>query len=157
MYVSFYKGIGALPGCAVAGPADEIGQIREWRHRLGGTLFGLWPSAASALSLLPAALAEMPARLEHARAIATALGAWPTVRVVPDPPQTPMLHLLLSTTAETYAANAKRLADESGLWVWPQAVLTGDPAVVRCELSVGRATLRHKPEFIAETLAFLTS
>jgi threonine aldolase len=156
VYVSFYKGIGALPGCCVAGSASDIAQVREWRHRLGGTLFGLWPSAASARSLLPGALAEMPARLDHARAIATALSAWPTVRVVPDPPQTPMLHLLLSTTADAYAANAKRLADETGLWVWPRAVLTGDPAVVRCELSIGRATLRHKPEFIAETLAFLT-
>jgi hypothetical protein len=29
--------------------------------------------------------------------------------------------------------------------------------VVRCELSVGRATLRYKPDFIAETLAALTS
>lgn len=156
VYVSFYKGVGALPGCCVAGSEDEIAQVREWRHRMGGTLFAMWPSAASALSLLPAALAEMPARLEHARAIATALAGVATVRVVPDPPQTPMLHLLLSTDLDTYAANAKRLAEETGLWVWPRAVRTGDPAVVRCELSVGRATLRHKPEFIAETLAALT-
>jgi hypothetical protein len=34
---------------------------------------------------------------------------------------------------------------------------TGDPAVVRCELSVGRATLRHEPAFIAGTLARLAA
>jgi hypothetical protein len=34
---------------------------------------------------------------------------------------------------------------------------TGDPEVVRCELSVGRATFRHKPAFIAEVLASLTA
>src|SRR5215471_110515 len=50
VYVSFYKGIGALPGCCVAGPADLITEVREWRERMGGTLFGLWPNAASALS-----------------------------------------------------------------------------------------------------------
>jgi len=49
-YVSFYKGIGALPGCCLAGPADILAEVREWRQRMGGTLFGLWPNAASALT-----------------------------------------------------------------------------------------------------------
>jgi threonine aldolase len=157
VYVSFYKGVGALPGCCVAGSQGDVAQVREWRHRLGGTLYALWPAAASAMQLLPGTLAEMPARLAHARAIAAAVADVPSVRAVPDPPQTPMLHLLLSTTAERYMATAKRLADETGMWVWPRAVATGDPDVVRCELSVGRATLRYKPDHIAGTLALLTS
>lgn len=156
-YVSFYKGIGALPGCCVAGSEEDVAQIREWRGRLGGTLFALWPAAASALALLGPALAEMPARLRHAQAIAAALAGVPEVRAVPDPPQTPMLHLLFAATAERFRANARMLAEETGLWVWPGAVETGDPAVVRCELAVGRATLRHKPEAIAEILAGLCS
>jgi threonine aldolase len=63
VYVSFYKGIGALPGCCVAGSTEDVAEVREWRRRLGGTLHGLWPAAASALSLLPERLAEMPSRL----------------------------------------------------------------------------------------------
>ncbi|MET8150508.1 threonine aldolase family protein [Actinoplanes sp. NPDC049668] len=155
VYVSFYKGIGALPGCCVAGPEQDVAQVREWRGRLGGTLFAMWPAASSALGLLDGALAEMPARLRHARAIASALDEVVEVRVVPDPPQTPMMHLLLSVPAERYRANARRLSEETGLWVWPSVADTGDPAVVRCELAVGRATLRHKPEAIAEILAGL--
>jgi threonine aldolase len=155
VYVSFYKGIGALPGCCVAGSAGDVAQVREWRGRLGGTLFALWPAAASAFGLLDTALAEMPARLAHARAIAAALAQVPEVRVVPDPPQTPMMHLLFATTAERFQLNAKRISAETGLWVWPNAVETGDPEVVRCELTVGRATLRHKPETITEILAAL--
>ena len=50
VYVSFYKGIGALPGCCVAGPEKTVAQVREWRRRMGGTMFGLWPNAASALT-----------------------------------------------------------------------------------------------------------
>jgi len=155
-YVSFYKGVGALSGCCVAGPERDVAEVREWRHRLGGTLFGLWPAAASALHLLPQALAEMPARMEHARAIAEALRETPGVRVVPDPPQSPMMHLLLDTTAEAYAARARQLAEETQFWVWPLAMTTGDPRVVRVELGVGRATLRHKPSFIADTLQWLS-
>lgn len=157
VYVSFYKGIGALPGCCVAGPAELVAQVREWRRRLGGTLYGMWPAAASALNLLPERLATMPANLEHARAIARAVNDVPGVRVVPDPPQTPMMHLLFDATAERFAANARRLATEQGLWVWPEAMTTADPRVVRCELSIGRATRRLSPDVIATALGELTA
>jgi threonine aldolase len=155
VYVSFYKGIGALPGCCVAGPVADVAQVREWRGRMGGTLFALWPAASSALGLLDTSLAEMPARLAHARAVAAAVAELPGIRVVPDPPQTPMMHLLFGTTAERFRANARRISEQTGLWVWPNAFETGDPQVVRCELSVGRATLRHKPETVVEILSGL--
>ena len=155
VYVSFYKGIGALPGCCVAGPATDIAQVREWRRRLGGTLFGLWPNAASALALLPERLAQMPARLRHARAIAAALTGVDGIRVVPDPPQAPMMHLLFEVPVDRFADNARRLAEESGVWTWAKAYPTGDPNVVRCELNVGRATCELAPAVIADTLAAL--
>jgi threonine aldolase len=154
-YVSFYKGIGALPGCCVAGSQDVVAQVREWRRRLGGTLHGLWPAAASAFHLLRERLAEMPERLAHARAISAALADVHGVRVVPDPPQTPMMHLLFAVPAEQFVANARRLADEQGIWVWPRPMPTGDPGVVRCELSVGRATCRLEPGQVAATLQAL--
>ena len=50
VYVSFYKGIGALPGCCVAWVADIVAEVREWRQRMGGTLYAMWPTAASALT-----------------------------------------------------------------------------------------------------------
>jgi threonine aldolase len=155
VYVSFYKGVGALSGCCVAGSLGVVGQVREWRRRLGGTLFGLWPGAASALNLLPERLAEMPTRLTHARAIATALADVDGVRVLPDPPQTPMMHLLFTVTEERFVANARRLAEDQGIWVWPRPVNTADPEVVRCELSVGRATCRLSPAEIAAAMDFL--
>jgi threonine aldolase len=155
VYVSFYKGIGALPGCCVAGTETLVDQVREWRKRLGGTLFGLWPGAASARRMLPGALTEMPARMEHALAIAAAVGEVPGVRVVPAPPQTPMMHLRLSTTAGSYATNARHLAETDKLWVSPQAMPTNDPEIVKVELTVGSATLRHSPSFIAGTYARL--
>ena len=116
VYVSFYKGIGALAGCCVAGPADVIAQVREWRRRMGGTLYGLWPSAASALTCLAARLPRFPAYLEHARAIAAALSDVPGVTVIPDPPQVPMMHLLLRASKDDYAAAARRLAKDRGIW-----------------------------------------
>jgi threonine aldolase len=155
VYVSFYKGIGALPGCCVAGPADIIAEVREWRQRMGGTLFGLWPNAASALSCLRRRLPLMPGYLRHARAIAAALGDATGVRVVPDPPQVPMMHLLLETTQDRYAAAARRLAVQQRIWAWPKAMTTIDPGVQRVELSVGDATCELEPGQVREIITAL--
>ena len=156
VYVSFYKGIGALAGCCLAGPADILAEVREWRKRMGGTLYGLWPGAASALSCLRRRLPLMPAYLSHAREIAAALREAPGVRVVPDPPQVCLMHLLLSTTQESFATAARRLAAEQRIWTWPQAMPTPDPGVQRVELHVGDATRALRPDQVRDIIAALT-
>jgi threonine aldolase len=153
-YVSFYKGIGALAGCCLAGPEDVVAEVREWRRRLGGTLFGLWPGAASALTCLRRRLPLMPGYLERAREIAGAVRDLPGVTVVPDPPQAPMLHLLLSTDPDRFTAAVRTLA-EGGLWTWERAQPTGDPGVQRVELSVGDATMALSLEEIRAAIAAL--
>lgn len=157
VYVSFYKGIGALAGCCVAGPADVIDQVRDWRRRMGGTLYGLWPNAASALSCLAERLPKFAAYTDHARAIAAALAAVPGVTVIPDPPQVAMMHLLLRNSKEDYASAARHLAEDRGIWVPQSCMPTADPAVQRLELSVGDGTLGFEPAEIAEIYTALTS
>jgi len=157
VYVSFYKGIGALPGCCLAGPADVLAEVREWRKRMGGTLYGLWPGAASALSCLRRRLPLMPEYLSHAREIAAALREVPGVRVVPDPPQVGLMHLLLSTTPEGFAAAARRLAAGQHIWTWPQAMATSDPGVQRVELHVGDATFALRPGQVRDIVAALAA
>jgi threonine aldolase len=157
VYVSFYKGLGALPGCCVAGPDEVVAQVREWRGRMGGTLHGLWPNAASALTCLHRRLPLMPDYLHHARAIADALRDLPGVRVIPDPPQVSMMHLMLATSQEGFTAAARRLAAERGVWTWPQTLTTGDPGVQRVELAVGDATCDLEPGEVSDLIAALTA
>ena len=157
VYVSFYKAIAALPGCCLAGTEEDVAEVREWRRRLGGTLFALWPGAASALALLPERLAEMPARLAHARAVAAALGEVPGVRVIPEVPETPMMHLLLRVEADALEDRAARLAKEQGIWAFRDGSACDDPGWIRVELSVGRATCELTPGEVASVLATLTS
>jgi threonine aldolase len=156
VYVSFYKGVGALPGCCVGGQADIIAEVREWRRRMGGTLFGLWPNAASARTCLAQRLPRMRAYLEHAQAIATALAGLDGLQVVPDPPQVPMMHLLLRTGQEAYTAAARKLAEQRGIWaLQPKPSITADPQRLRLELSVGDATCALEPAEIREIFAEL--
>jgi hypothetical protein len=79
------------------------------------------------------------------------------VRVIPDPPQVPMMHLLLDTTQDGFAAAARRLAAEQQIWTWPNAVVTADPGVQRVELSVGDATRALLPEQVRDIIAALTA
>jgi threonine aldolase len=157
VYVSFYKGIGALPGCCVVGPDEVIAQVRDWRRRMGGTLFGLWPNAASALNCLRLRLPRFPRYLEHARAIAAALEKVPGVRVIPDPPQTSMMHLLVDTTAEKFDAAVRTLAVEQGVWAWGAPAATVDPNVQRLELSVGDATCELSADEVAGIIGALAA
>lgn len=152
VYVSFYKGLGGLAGCCLAGPADVVAEAREWRSRHGGTLFAMWPYAAAALVGLRRRLPLMPRYVEHARAIADALRDHPGVEVVPDPPVTPMLHLHLRTTPEDFRAAALRIAETSGIWTWARAAATDSPSWQRVELVVGDATLRLAPAEVRSLL-----
>ena len=72
----------------------------------------------------------------------------------PDPPQTPMLHLLLRTDADRFRAAARTLA-EGGLWTWERAAPTADPGVVRVELPVGDATTALPIEEVRTAIATL--
>jgi threonine aldolase len=155
VYVSFYKGIGALPGCCVAGAEDVVAEVREWRKRMGGTLFAVWPNAASAMTCLDRRLPRMPDYVNTARAIAQALRDVEGVRIVPDPPQTHMMHLLLKASATALDANTRRLAEEEGVWTWQKAMPTLDPGTQRVELSVGDAALEWEPAEVAAVIAGL--
>ena len=149
VYVSHYKGLGALAGCCLAGPEDEIAEARAWRKRHGGTLYGMWPNAASALANLRKRLPLMPRYLEHARAIAKALEAVPNVVVVPKSPQTPMMLLHLRVDADAFEQRSWRIAQDEGLATWPAVTAGSVPGNHVIELAVGDATLAFAPDEVA--------
>ena len=155
VYVSFYKGLGGLAGCCVAGPEDLVAEVREWRKRHGGTLFALWPYAASDLAALRRRLPLMPRYFEHAREVAAALRAIPGVEVVPDPPQTPLMHVYLDTTAEAFRAAAVKLAESDGIWTWARTQTTPSPNRQKVELVVGDGTLGFTAEEAGAVVARL--
>ncbi|MEP7361477.1 MAG: beta-eliminating lyase-related protein [Chloroflexota bacterium] len=155
VYVSFYKGLGGTAGGMLLGDDEVVAEAREWRHRHGGTLFNLWPYAASALAGLRLRLPRMPAALAHTRAIAAALARVDGVEVVPDPPQTPMMHIHLRTTEEAFDAGVRRLATEQGLWAFGGSMTTDTPGIRRVELYVGDATLGLSPTEAAQAVRAL--
>jgi threonine aldolase len=155
VYVSFYKGLGGLAGCCLAGDESLVAEAREWRSRHGGTLFAMWPYAAAGLVGLRDRLPRMPRYVEHARAIAAALSEVDGVEVTPDPPQTPMMHLHLRTDAEAYRAGALRLVTEEQLWVGLRTAPTELVGWRRIELTIGDATLDFTAGEVRDIVASL--
>jgi threonine aldolase len=155
VYVSFYKGLGALAGACLAGPRDVVTQARAWRMRHGGMLFSMWPYAASALAGLRERLPKMPRYYKHAVAIAAKLRAVPGVEVLPDPPQTPMMRILLAVDEKALKANACRIARERGVYTfrWSGAGQLASTRMV--ELSVGDQALAFEPQEVADIVGEL--
>jgi threonine aldolase len=145
VYVSFYKGLGGIAGCCLAGPADLVAEVSEWRTRHGGRAFALWPYAASALTGLRTRRERMGEYWDHAKAIAGALEG-SAVQVLPDPPQSRMMHLELRVTPEELRQRATSIAEGDGIWTFPDAFAVDGPRLLRLELSVGDATLCFEPE-----------
>jgi threonine aldolase len=153
VYVSLYKALGGLAGCVLAGPEDLVAQARVWRRRHGGTLPTLAPLVASTLPGLSTVPAHMPDYLAHARSLAAALGPVEGIDVVPDPPQTPLMHLHLRGERETLVERALALAQETGVWLFGTLAPTARPGVHRLEVSVGEPALEISAEEAAELLA----
>jgi threonine aldolase len=155
VYVSFYKGLGGIAGCCVAGDADVIQELSVWRTRHGGRAFGLWPFAASALSALRTRLPRMPAYYRHALAIAGAVRDLPGVEVLPDPVQSPMMHLRFSVDLESLRERVVEIARAEKVWTFARPWMSLGPRLQEFELHVGDATLELSPEEIRDLFARL--
>ncbi len=150
VYVSFYKGLGGIGGCALAGPEDVIAQARVWQRRHGGSLF--YPYALAARAGLQQRLGRMGDYYARALEIAEALRGHPDVEVVPDPPQVPMMHLRLRISADALREAALDLAEETGIWTFVDSVPSGSPSWRRVELTVGDATMGFTGAEVRELL-----
>ena len=137
VYVSFYKGIGAIAGAALAGPAEFVAEARIWQRRHGGNLIHLYPYVLSARAGLEQRLAHFPAYARRAVEVARALRAVPGVIIKPERPQTHMMHVYLPGDREQMLAESLRIAEEEHValitWLRPSDI----PGYSMFELSIG--------------------
>lgn len=141
VYVSFYKGLGAIAGCCVAGDTETIEELKLWRVRHGGRAFGLWPYAASALSALHLRGQRFTSYYERAQQIARALQRIDGIEILPYPVQSPMLHVRVSGPRETIVARMVNIARKDGIWMFGGPYDTDGPNLQRFEFNVGDATM----------------
>jgi threonine aldolase len=153
VYVSFYKGLGAMAGAALAGPADLIAEARIWQRRHGGNLVTMHPFVVSVGLALDERLESAPAFFAHARAIAASLSTLDGLEVVPDPPQTALFHVLLRGEREGLSEAALDVAEERKVFVFGDPSTTTSPSWQKVEVMVGEVTLSLEPDEVRDLFA----
>jgi threonine aldolase len=151
VYVSFYKGLGGLGGCVLAGPAAFIAAARPWRNRYGGDLAVAFPFIVSALDGLARHLPRMGEYHRHACAIAAALTA-AGLTTLPAKPHgnSFQVHFPISAPALTQAAHA--VAAQQHTWLFGRINDGALPGTSTAEIAVGEATLAWPPSEVVTTL-----
>ncbi len=156
VYVSFYKGLRATAGAAVACDEDVAAELRSWRQRMGGTLFGMTPYALSALIGLRDELPLMADCVAWAGSLAGEL-VERGLRVQPDPPHT---NSFFASAVGDHEAITERVAAfmekeriaPCGAWWSARA-----PGVAMTEVTIHGAALDKDPATVAGWYADLVA
>jgi threonine aldolase len=155
VYVSLYKGIGALAGAVLAGESDFIAAARVWRRRMGGTIIKQTPMVASALMQLDLRLAQMEHYYQRTLSLAAMLNRVDGIRTIPLVPQTNMLHLVFDAPPEALLEARDAIAEERRLWLVGYARETEVPGTSRTEIYIGDHALDVSNEVLADAFTSL--
>jgi threonine aldolase len=155
VYVSFYKGIGALAGAMLLGPEDFIAEARVWRRRHGGTLVQLHPFVASAAMRLDRQLAKMPAYRARALDFAAGLSTIDGVAIDPQPPQVNLFHAHFAAPPAALTAARDQIASEGGVWLAQRIGPGKAPGWSSTEIYVGDNLLSHDNSTVVPLFAKL--
>jgi threonine aldolase len=156
VYVSFYKGLRAMAGAAVACDEDVAHELRAWRQRMGGTLFGMTAYALSSLVGLRDELPHMGDCVTWARAFATEL-VQRGLRLQPDPPHTNSFLAFVdgdpdAITERVVEFMKKEKVAPCGPWWAARA-----PGVAMNEVTIHGAALDKDPAIVAGWYADLVA
>ena len=155
VYVSFYKGLGGMGGCVLAGSAEFIAAARPWRLRFGGDMPTIFPYVLTALDGLREHLPKMAEYYRHARAIASAINRRPGLRAMPDAPHGNSFRVLIEASVAQLEAAATARAQQDGVWLFNRFAPTEIPGWSFAELVCGQATLAWDASAVADAIASL--
>jgi threonine aldolase len=148
VYVSFYKGLAAAAGAAVAGSDDLADDLRLWRRRMGGTLFRMAPYAVGALVGLRDHLPRMGEYAAWARALAAELSAL-GLTVQPEAPHTNTFLVHVPTPADAVNTRLADFMERTHVRLAGPFRDAAVPGWATTELAVQAAALEHDPGEVA--------
>ena len=149
VYVSLYKGLGAMAGAVVAADDDTAAELRLWRTRMGGTLMRLTPYAVGGLLGLREEVPRMGEYLAVARAVAAGLAA----RGLKVEPAVPHINtFLVHANADADEVNERLLAQagREHLMLCGPFHATDVPGHSVTEVAMYAAATTHDPDRVAD-------
>ncbi|WP_301898489.1 threonine aldolase family protein [Pseudidiomarina terrestris] len=153
VYVSLYKDIGGIAGAVLAGEDDFIAQAKIWSRRAGGNLISFYPYILAAEQGLEENLASITDAVLYAQQLGPLLATVCGVQVNPPQPQAAMFHLHIERDANELANVIADYAEQHEIITLPKPRGIDSEGRAICEISVGRSTMAHPPEFWRKHLA----
>ena len=140
VYVSFYKGLGGIAGCAVACEPAFIEKLKVWKTRHGGNVFTSYPLAINALMGLDRYLGDFAGYVERARALAPRIAAIPGLTIYPARPDANAFHILLRGKPDELAAKHRAFSRQNSAWLFNAFVEAPVPGHTIVEIVIGDAS-----------------
>jgi threonine aldolase len=151
VYVSLYKGLGALAGGIIAGDDHFIESLRPWKTRFGGDIHSVFPLVLSALWGVEHYLPRIPDFRTRATSLATAIEKSFGAHALPFAVQTNSFVVELPVAPEQLTEAALRFACKDKIWLFDRLMPT-DNHYSRFEIQVGDAADDWSDDEICETL-----
>lgn len=104
VYISFYKGIGAIAGAILAGDKAFIDQAKIWKRRLGGDLISLYPYIIPADFYYEKRIDKMHEFYLNAKELAEFFNEIPYIETKPEIPVTNMFHVYAQKSSDEFQA-----------------------------------------------------
>jgi threonine aldolase len=155
VYVSFYKGIGALTGAMLLGEKEFIEESRIWLRRFGGNLYQLHPYVASAAMRFDRALEQMPEYLRRTKEVYKILKNIPNLSFCPNPPQVNMFHLYFNASQDKLIKARDKIALEDKIWTANNFQKTNLENLCYTEIYVGEGLLKIEDEELFDVFSKL--
>lgn len=151
VYVSLYKGLGAMAGCVLAGSQAFIDACHDWQSRYGGFLYSAAPYLIGGLDGLDRYLDRMETFHQTACSLAALLEQGAPGSIYPQHPHTNAFQVHFPHTREEIWERCLKMAAEQQVWMF-DSIAAGENPGAMGEVQVGEATLEQTPEFWAEKL-----
>ncbi|MCI5072317.1 beta-eliminating lyase-related protein [bacterium] len=152
VYISFYKGIGAISGAALLGSQSFIDNARIWNRRHGGNLITAFPVYLSARYNLKKRIARFEKYYQKTKEICKLISTMQGYSINPKTPQVNMFHLMVKGKSKDLSKRALEVSQEMGIWGFSNIKPSDQPEVSMLEWYVGEATLDISLEKIEEFL-----
>ena len=151
VYVSLYKGLGALGGAVLAADEDFIEQCKVWRTRFGGNSYSLFPFIITALEGLDNRHQKIPEYVIRAKAIAKQLSCFSELEV-PEP-QTNGFFVFVSGDKESLNLKAEKLTESMGIKLFNSVTEFPNTQKLMVEIQVGACHEKITNDEIGEYFA----
>ncbi len=152
VYVSMYKGLGAIAGALLAGTQDFIAEARIWLRRHGGNLIAMYPFVLTARAGVRDFLPRMGEYHLKALEVAEIFSSMQKINVLPNPPQTNMMHVFITADKDAAEEALAAVAREHKLMLMRGFTQAQIPGVLKTEVTIQDGALKISKEEIQQAV-----